>query len=80
MCEGRHADLYMDERGRLFGTSVVHEAFWFAGANINEALTAMLAGQRWRMMLLRDQHSVTAYGRIITRDDTDVLTAETLPA
>jgi hypothetical protein len=64
-----HGELYMSEDGRVFENSVVHDAFCFLGANLSEALTRLLRGQKARPMLRPDQAEVRLYGDAFTAAD-----------
>jgi len=68
----RHGQLFMAEDGRVFENSTVHDAFCFLGADLAEALTRLLRGQRARPMLRPDQSEVTLYGDTFTADDPNV--------
>jgi hypothetical protein len=61
-----HGELYVDESGRYFGRSCVHEAFYFEGSSFGEAVEGVLLGRRARPMLRPDQESVTLYGEDFT--------------
>jgi len=64
----RHGELYVDHHGRLFGASVVHDAFYFHGASFGEAMERLLLGRRSQPMLRPDQDNVTLYGEEFTAD------------
>ena len=57
-----HGELYMDMAGRCFGLSLMHDAFYFEGESIGEAMQRLLFGKRARPMLRPDQESITLYG------------------
>jgi len=63
----RHGLLLMDEAGRCFGASLIHDAFYFEGQNFDEALTRLLLGRRSRPMLKPDQQQVDLYGETFVR-------------
>ena len=63
----RHGLLLMDEAGRCFGASLMHDAFYFEGQNFDEALTRLLLGRRSRPMLKPDQQQVDLYGETFVR-------------
>lgn len=67
-----HGQLFMAGDGRVFENSMVHDAFCFLGADLAEALTRLLRGQRARPMLRPDQAEVTLYGDKFTADDPNV--------
>jgi len=66
VCHG-HGLLLMDEAGRCFGASLIHDAFYFEGPNFGEALKGKLLGYRSRPMLRPDQHQVYLYGDTFVR-------------
>ena len=63
-----HADLLMASDGRCFGMSLIHDAFWLEGLNLDEALVRLLVGQRCRPMLRPDQREVSMWGEHFTTD------------
>jgi hypothetical protein len=63
----RHGLLVMDEAGRCFGASLIHDAFYFEGRNFGEALKRLLLGRKSRPMLRPDQHQVDLYGETFAR-------------
>jgi hypothetical protein len=67
-----HAELYMDEEGRCYGNSLMHDAFWFSGVSFGDMLEGTLANRRHRPMLRPDQSAVWLYGEKITPDDPTV--------
>lgn len=48
--------------GRCFGASYIHDAFYYEGSCIEQALEHMLTGIRAKPMLRPDQQSVSLYG------------------
>lgn len=64
-----HAELYMDEKGRCFSDSLVHECFAFAGESLTDTLIGCLAGRRYRALLAPLQQSVSMYGESVKRGD-----------
>lgn len=52
----RHGRLIVDEVGRCFGASQIHDAFYFEGQTFGEAVERLLLGRRARPMLRPDQH------------------------
>ena len=63
----RHGWLIVDEAGRCFGASQIHDAFYFEGQTIGEAVERLLLGRKARPMLRPDQHRVDLYGEVFTR-------------
>ena len=57
-----HGILFIDSRGRVFGESLVHEAFWIDGETIWAGIENILLGRRSRPLLYSGQDSVTLYG------------------
>ena len=64
-----HGQLYLAQDGRVFGNSLVHDAFCFLGNSMAEALTRLLRGLRAAPMLRPDQQSVMFYGETLTEGD-----------
>jgi hypothetical protein len=52
----RHGWLIVDEAGRCFGASQIHDAFYFEGHTFGEAVERLLLGRRAGPMLRPDQH------------------------
>lgn len=67
--DNNHGQLYMAEDGRVFGNSVVHDAFYFLGIDLREALLRLLCGRRAMPMLRPDQASITLYGDTFVEGD-----------
>jgi SUKH-3 immunity protein len=63
-----YAELYIDSKGRFFGRSHVHEAFFLVGESFAAAMKALLLGYRCRPMLLPGQKLVTLYGHDFKSD------------
>ena len=63
----RHGWLIVDEAGRCFGASQIHDAFYFEGQTFGEAVERLLLGRKARPMLRPDQHQVELYGETFTR-------------
>ncbi len=63
-----HEELYADHHGRLFGASIIHDAFYFHGASFGEAMERLLLGRRAQPMLRPDQDNVMLYGEEFTAD------------
>jgi hypothetical protein len=68
----RHGLLLMDEAGRCFGASLIHDAFYFEGHNFGDALKRLLLGRKARPMLRPDQHQVDLYGETFAREPRDL--------
>jgi hypothetical protein len=64
-----HGELYQDTRGRCFGASLVHDAFYYEGSSLAEALERILLGRRARPLLRPDQDEVFLYGSRYGRGD-----------
>ena len=62
-----HGLLLIDEAERCFGSSLIHDAFYFEGHSFGEALTRLLLGRKSRPMLRPDQHQVDLYGETFVR-------------
>ena len=65
----RHGWLIVDEAGRCFGASQIHDAFYFEGQTFGEAVERLLLGRKARPMLRPDQHQVDLYGVTFARGD-----------
>lgn len=63
----RHGWLIVDEVGRCFGASQIHDAFYFEGQTFGEAVERLLLGRKARPMLRPDQHQVDLYGVTFAR-------------
>ena len=63
----RHGWLIVDEAGRCFGASQVHDAFYFEGQTFGEAVELLLLGRKARPMLRPDQHQLDLYGATFAR-------------
>jgi hypothetical protein len=63
----RHGWLIIDEAGRCFGASKIHDAFYFEGQTFGEAVERLLLGRKARPMLRPDQHQVELYGATFNR-------------
>jgi hypothetical protein len=57
-----HGELYVAEDGRCFGLSCIHDAFYFEGVTLMEAVRRAMHGRRARPLLRPDQPSVDLYG------------------
>jgi hypothetical protein len=64
-----HGALFIDSRGRVFGESLIHEAFWLDGEDVWTRKENVLLGRRSRPILHPSQNSVSLYGEIYTRGD-----------
>ena len=63
----RHGWLLVDEAGRCFGASQIHDAFYFEGQTLGQAAERLLLGRKARPMLRPDQHDVDLYGTTFAR-------------
>ncbi len=79
-----HGQLYVASDGRCFGSSEVHEAFYFHADSLKKFLGGQLFRKRSRPMLRPDQPSVYLYGIEFFPGDPEVYfpsgTAETRQA
>ncbi len=64
-----HGALFIDSRGRVFGESLIHEAFWLDGEDVWIGVENVLLGRRSRPILYPSQSSVSLYGELYTRGD-----------
>jgi hypothetical protein len=64
-----HAELYVDEFGRFFFASCIHDAFAFEGASFPEAMERLLLEKRSQPMLRPDQAEVVMWGEVFSSDD-----------
>lgn len=64
-----HGTLFIDSRGRVFGESLIHEAFWLDGEDVWTGIENVLLGRRSRPVLYPSQNSVSLYGELYTRGD-----------
>lgn len=64
-----HGELFIDSRGRVFGASLIHEAFWLDGETVWDGIENVLRGRRSRPVLHPSQDMVTLYGENYTRGD-----------
>ena len=65
--QNRHGWLLVDEAGRCFGASQIHDAFYFEGQTFGEAVERLLLGFKARPMLRPDQDQVSLYGTTFAR-------------
>jgi SUKH-3 immunity protein of toxin-antitoxin system len=63
----RHGWLLLEEAGRCFGASQIHDAFYFEGQTFGEAMERSLLGRKARPMLRPDQYQVDLYGATFAR-------------
>jgi len=68
----RHGWLLVDEAGRCFGASQIHDAFYFEGQTFGEAVERVLLGFKARPMLRPDQDHVSLYGMTFARGDSAI--------
>jgi len=64
-----HAKLYIDEKGRCFSDSLVHDCFAFAGESLADTLSGYLTNRRYRALLAPLQQQVSIYGEWVQRGD-----------
>ena len=64
-----HGELFIDSLGRVFGASLVHDAFWLEGENVWAGIENVLLGRRSRPLLHPDQDAVMLYGQRFVRGD-----------
>jgi hypothetical protein len=67
-----HGLLCIASDGACYGSSYIHDAFYFEGERLEVALERMLFGKRARPMLRPDQSQVSLYGRNFSRGDQEV--------
>jgi hypothetical protein len=67
--DGGYEELYVDGKGRYFGASCIHDAFYFYGPSFPEAIKRLLLGGQAQPMLRRDQEKVVLYGKTFTAAD-----------
>jgi len=67
-----HGLLCIASDGTCFGSSYIHDAFYFEGDRLDVAIERMLLGKRARPMLRPDQSQVTLYGQTFARGDQGV--------
>ena len=68
-----HGEAYMTEQEHLIAFSLIHDACWFLGANLEAAMDALWREERARPMLLPGQESVDLYGETIMGKDPRVI-------
>lgn len=73
-----HGELFIDARGRVFGASLIHDAFSFEGENVWTGIEGVLLGRRSRPLLHPSQDSVKLYGQRYTRDNPQVYWPQTV--
>jgi SUKH-3 immunity protein len=61
--------LYLAGDGRCFGMSGIHDAFYYEGNTIEEAVERRLLGYRVQPILRPDETSVMAYGKKLVAGD-----------
>jgi len=64
-----HGELFIDSLGRVFGASLIHDAFWLDGENVWAGIENVLLGRRSRPLLHPDQDAVMLYGQRFARGD-----------
>ena len=70
--ENGHSQLYVASDGRCFGSSEVHDAFYFCADTLKQRLRMPILRQRSRPMLRPDQPSVDLYGIEFSTGDPEV--------
>jgi hypothetical protein len=63
-----HGELWIASDHRCFGRSLIHDAFYFEGADFGGAVENILLGHRARPLIHPSQQEVTLYGEIYTRN------------
>ena len=58
----QHEKIYSDADGKIYGRSLVHDAFYLRGHSLSAFLYNLLTQTRAKPMLRPDQHSVRLYG------------------
>jgi hypothetical protein len=69
-----HGVVFIDSLGRVFGESLIHEAFWFDGEGIWTGIENVLRGRRSRPLLSPGQDAVSLYGDHYKRGDRRIFT------
>lgn len=64
-----HGELYVDETGRCFSNSLIHDAFAFAGDSLSDTLQGTINHRKNRPLLRPWQPSVSMYGEWIMQGD-----------
>jgi hypothetical protein len=64
-----NGELYIDARGRCFGGSLIHNAFYFEGDTFASAAEGILLGRRARPLIRPNQEEVMLYGDRYRRGD-----------
>ena len=64
-----HGEMFIDSRGRVFGASLMHDAFYLHGLDFWTAIENVLLGRRDKPLLHPTQEEVTLYGERYSRGD-----------
>ena len=67
-----HAQLYVASDGRFFGSSEIHDAFFFHADSLKQLFRAQMLNKRSRPMIRPDQGSVDLYGIQFSPGDPEV--------
>jgi hypothetical protein len=69
---GGHGLLCIASDGTCYGSSYIHDAFYFEGERLEVALDRILLGKKARPMLRPDQSQVMLYGQTFVRGNPEV--------
>lgn len=72
LTEHGHGHVFASSDGRIFGSSVIHDAFYFCGKDISDFIRNEKQGVRNSPMIRPDQKSVVLYGVEYFPDDSDL--------
>ena len=67
-----HAELFIDEPGRCYGRSLIHDAFWYQGDSFGQAVESILLHVRAQPMLRPGQVAVSMYGEWYTASSPEI--------
>lgn len=78
---GGYASIFISSELKVFGVSEVHDAFYFIGETVPDALDCLFAGRRVRPLFRPDQEFVSLYGDRYHRSHPEayVYSKESLP-
>ena len=68
----QHENVYADADGRIYGGSLMHDAFYLRGLTLPDCFHNLLTSTRARPMLRPDQRSVMLYGVTFTSASEEV--------
>ena len=68
----QHENVYADADGRIYGGSLMHDAFYLRGLTLPDCFHNLLTNTRARSMLRPDQRSVMLYGVTFTSASEEV--------